>query len=439
MDWQLSLLLLTGLLVVFMAIGMPVVFAFLAVNIVGSFVFLGGMSGEIQLLRNIATSVNNFTLTPILLFVMMGEIMFHTGVAFRAIVAIERVIANIPGRLAIVSIFGGTAFATLSGSSIANTALMGKTLLPQMLERGYEKRTAMGPLMAAGGIAMLIPPSALAVLLGSLAEISIEKLLIGGIVPGIMMAVFFLAYIIIHCLKNPDVAPVYQTAKLTRAQRWKPFLVDVLPLFAIFAVVVGSMLKGWASPTEASALGAISCFIAAAAYRALTFDNFRKSLLETAKVSVMILFILVASSTFSLLLSFSGATSGLLEALSTIRLTPLETVIGMIVILLILGCFVDQVSMIMLTLPFFMPIAQTMGIDTVWLGLLILISMEIGFITPPFGMLLIVMQGVAPSGTRFVDVYRAAYPYLLIEILVLGLLIAFPQLATSLPNLVGTL
>lgn len=253
------------------------------------------------------------------------------------------------------------------------------------------------------------------------------------------MAVFFLAYIIIHCLKNPDVAPVYQTAKLTRAQRWKPFLVDVLPLFAIFAVVVGSMLKGWASPTEASALGAISCFIAAAAYRALTFDNFRKSLLETAKVSVMILFILVASSTFSLLLSFSGATSGLLEALSTIRLTPLETVIGMIVILLILGCFVDQVSMIMLTLPFFMPIAQTMGIDTVWLGLLILISMEIGFITPPFGMLLIVMQGVAPSGTRFVDVYRAAYPYLLIEILVLGLLIAFPQLATSLPNLVGTL
>jgi tripartite ATP-independent transporter DctM subunit len=308
-----------------------------------------------------------------------------------------------------------------------------------MLERGYEKRTAMGPLMAAGGIAMLIPPSALAVLLGSLAEISIEKLLIGGIVPGIMMAVFFLAYIIIHCLKNPDVAPVYQTAKLTRAQRWKPFLVDVLPLFAIFAVVVGSMLKGWASPTEASALGAISCFIAAAAYRALTFDNFRKSLLETAKVSVMILFILVASSTFSLLLSFSGATSGLLEALSTIRLTPLQTVIGMIVILLILGCFVDQVSMIMLTLPFFMPIAQSMGIDTVWLGLLILISMEIGFITPPFGMLLIVMQGVAPSGTRFVDVYRAAYPYLLIEILVLGLLMAFPQLATSLPNLVGTL
>lgn len=435
MEWQLSLALLIGLLCFMMALGLPVVFAFLSVNLVGGWIFLGGEIGLMQLARNTTVSITNFSLVPIPLFVLMGEILFHTGVAYRAINAIERLIARVPGRLSIVSVLGGTAFATLSGSSIANTAMMGSALLPDMLRRGYHPHIAMGPLMAVGGIAMLIPPSALAVTLGSLAGISIERLLIGGIIPGLVVGLSFLAYVMGRCTLNPALAPSYDVPSHQGWERWRPFVVNVLPLFIIFLVVVGSMLAGWATPTESAALGSVAAAVVAAMYRSLGLKSLLKSLQETAKVSVMILFILVASTTFSQILSFSGATSGLLGAVSVFDLTPLMVVFGMLAVLLVLGCFTDQVSMIMITLPFFMPIAENMGIDLVWLGVLFLMAMEISFITPPFGLLLIVMHGVAPDGTRLTDVYAAAFPFLVIELAVLGLIIAFPWIATGLPAL----
>ena len=210
MGWVASLVLLLGLLCLLLAIGLPVAFAFIGVNIVGAVVFLGGEAGLHQLARNAAGSVGVFSLTPIPLFVLMGEVLFHTGVAFRAIEAIERLIARVPGRLAIVSVIGGTIFAALSGSSLANTALLGSVLLPEKLKRGYHPSIAMGPIMAVGGIAMLIPPSALAVLLGSLAGISISGLLIGGILPGLLMGAFFLGYVILRCTFNPALAPAYE-------------------------------------------------------------------------------------------------------------------------------------------------------------------------------------------------------------------------------------
>lgn len=436
MSWPVSLGLLLGLLAGLLALGLPVVFAFLIIDVVGAWIFLGGDAGLMQMTANMAESITQFSLVPIALFVMMGEVLFHTGVAFRAIAAIERLIAAIPGRLSVVGVLGGTAFATLSGSSLANTAMMGSTLLPDMLERGYNKSIAMGPLMATGGIAMLIPPSALAVMLGSLAHISIERLLIGGILPGLIMGLVFLLYVVGRCALDPTLAPAEKLAPVHGWARWRPFMVDVLPLFSIFVVVVGSMIMGWASPSESAALGAIACIIIAACYRALTLRTLAKSLTETAKVSVMILFILVASTTYSQILSFSGATSGLLAAVGQYELTPMIAVLGMLAILIFLGCFVDQISMIMITLPFFMPLAQSLGIDLVWLGILFLVVMEIGLLTPPFGLLLVVMQGVAPKGTRFVEVYRAALPFLALEFLVLALVIVFPGLATWLPSLI---
>lgn len=435
MEWYYSLLLLVGSLIVLMAVGLPVVFAFLAVNLVGAYFFLGGEMGLMQLARNTAEAINSFSLVPIPLFVLMGEILFHTGLAYRAIVAIERLISGVPGRLSIVSILGGTAFATLSGSSIANTAMMGSALLPDMLKRGYHPAIAMGPIMAVGGVAMLIPPSALAVTLGSLAEISISRLLIAGILPGLLMALAFLMYVIVRCKLNPELAPAYQVDHVRGWARWRPFMVDVVPLLGIFVVVVGSMLAGWASPTESAAFGAVASAIAALGYRALSGKALATALRETAKISVMILFVLVASTTFSQLLAFSGASHGLLGTLAQFELSPLMLVIGMLLVLLVLGCFVDQISMIMITLPFFIPMAQAAGVDLIWLGVLFLIAMEISFLTPPFGLLLIVMQGVAPKGTGFTEVYAAAAPFLFIELAVLALIVAFPSLATVLVSL----
>ncbi|MBA2778857.1 TRAP transporter large permease [Billgrantia kenyensis] len=436
MEWHSALLLLVGGLILLMALGLPVVFAFIAVNLVGAYVFMGGEMGIMQMARNSAEAITSFSLIPIPLFVLMGEILFHTGLAYKAITAIERLIKGIPGRLSIVSVLGGTAFATLSGSSIANTAMMGSSLLPDMLKRGYHPSIAMGPIMAVGGIAMLIPPSALAVTLGSLAGISIGQLLIGGIIPGILMGVSVLLYVMIRCARNPELAPADEgNPGLTTWERWQPFCVYVLPLSGIFVAVVGSLLAGWAEPTESAAFGAVAATIAAMCYRCLTRQALVTALMETAKVSVMILFVLVASTTFSQLLSFSGATSGLLQVVTAWELTPLMIVLGMLLVLLVLGCFADQISMIMITLPFFMPLVSSLGIDPIWIGVLFLVAMEISFLTPPFGLLLIVMQGVAPAGIRLTQVYQAALPFLLLQLLVLALVVALPWLATGLPNL----
>lgn len=438
MEWQAALLLMMGVLFALMLIGMPVAFAFLGVNLIGAWVFLGGEAGLGQLVRNSVGSVSSFSLTPIPLFMLMGEVLFHSGLAFRAIDAIERLIARVPGRLSVVSVLGGTVFATLSGSTIANTAMMGGTLLPEMLRRGYHPSLSIGPIMAVGGIAMLIPPSALAVMLGSLGGISISELLIGGIIPGLLMAVGFLGYVVLRCRANPELAPADDNVVLASGwERWKPFVRDVVPLFAIFVAVVGSMLMGWASPTESAAIGALASVIATIVYRALTLEKLVKSLMETARVSVIILFVMVASTTFSQLLSFSGATTGLLGQINGMELSPLMLVLGMLLLLLVLGCVVDQVSMMMITLPFFMPLAHAAGIDTVWLGVMMLIAIEMGLLTPPFGLLLMVMQSVAPPHIRLQQIYGSAVPFIVIELVVLGFIVAVPALAIGLPKLMS--
>ena len=437
MDWLSALLMLLGLLVGLMAIGVPVAFAFFGVNIVGAVVFLGGEAGLNQLARNAMASVTSFTLAPIPLFVAMGEVLFHTGVAARAIEAVDRLISRVPGRLSVVSVLGGTLFSSLSGSTLANTAVLGGLLLPDMLRRGYHPSMAMGPIMATGGIAMLIPPSALAVLLGSLAGISISKLLIAGIIPGLMMSALFLAYVVGRCAAQPSLAPSYAVERLTLWQRWKPFVVYVVPLFAIFAVVVGSILFGLATPTESAAVGCVASIIAAAAYRSLTVKALVAAFRETAKVAVMILFIIVASVTFSQILAFSGATDGLLRAIEATGTGKIAALVLMLAILLFLGAFTDQVSMIMITIPFFIPLAGQLAIDLLWLGVLMLIAMEISFTTPPFGLLLYVMKAVAPPQITLRQIYVAALPFIVLEVIVLALLVAWPGLATWLPLVVG--
>src|SRR5690349_22809097 len=229
MGWvEASLILFAGLVAI-MGFGLPVAFAFLALNIVGAWLFLGGEPGLAQLSRNAVQSVTSFSLTPIPFFVLMGEVLFHTGVALKAIDAFALLIRRVPGRLSVIAIVAGTVFSAISGSTIATTALLGSLMLPTMLARGYEAKMAMGPIMGIGGVDMLIPPSALTVLLGSLAGISIAGLLIGGIVPGLMLSAIFLGYIITRAVINPALAPTDPAAPTGRPQ-WQPFVVHVLPL-----------------------------------------------------------------------------------------------------------------------------------------------------------------------------------------------------------------
>tara|TARA_B100000287_G_scaffold120621_1_gene112451 strand:+ start:1011 stop:2456 length:1446 start_codon:yes stop_codon:yes gene_type:complete len=480
MEWYLALLLMLGTVCVAMFLGLPVALAFFAANVLGTFLFINGDIGLVFMAMEFNNAIN-FGLAPIALFLLMGEILLHTGVAFKAIGAIDRMISRVPGRLSIVSIVGGTVFSSLSGSTIANTAILGSVLLPDMIKRGYKPAIAMGPIMAVGGIAMLIPPSALAVLLASIAEQSVAQLLIAGIIPGILMALLFFAYVVGRCVIDPTLAPSYTpdenylnepitltvnfgnksifnityngTAKRT-INRLLPFLIYILPLSIIFIVVVGSIFFKIAAPTEAAALGCISALGACYFFKIFnktvkvtgiegadfSFKEIWKALIETSKINVMILFIIAGSLVFSQALSNSGATDGLLQAVSDMNLNKLTIVIIMVLVLLFLGAFMDQVSMLLLTLPFFLmgtnSFQVAFDIDVIWLMVLMLITMEISLLTPPFGLLLYVMKGIAPFNVTIGQVVMSAMPFIAIEVVVLGLLIAVPEVAIWLPSMI---
>lgn len=434
MEWWQTLGLLFGLLTLLLVVGVPAGFAFLGINLVGAVVYLGGEPGLMQMVRNAMASITNFSLTPIPFFVLMGEVLFHTGVAMKAIDAFDHLIWRVPGRLAVIAVVAGTVFSAISGSTIATTALLGSLLLPQMLARGYHPRMAMGPIMAIGGVDMLIPPSALTVLLGSLAGISITGLLVAGVVPGLLLALVFVAYIVWRAWRDPSLAPAFEHTRAHGWARWRPLFVYVTPLVAIFLVVILAMTAGWATPTESAALGAAATIVVTVVYRSLSVASLVAALKGTAAITGTILFIIVGATTFSQILSFSGATNGLVAVVQDSGWPPAVVLAAMMGILLVLGCFLDQVSMMLITLPFYMPLVQHYGFDPLWFGVMYLICMQLGLLTPPFGMLLFTMRGVAPKHVPTTQIFAAVTPYVLFGLGMLLLIALVPGLATWLPG-----
>lgn len=437
MSWQAAAWLMLGGSTVLLFLGLPVAFTFLAINIAGAILFLGGEAGLTQLARNSVGSVASFSLTPIPLFILMGEVLFHTGLAVKVIDGVERLIRQVPGRLAVVAVVAGTVFSAISGSTIATTAMLGSLMMPVMLARGYHPTMAAGPIMAIGAVDMLIPPSALTVLLGSLSGISISKLLIGGVIPGLILAGSFVVYIIVRVKLDPRLAPPSELVEYEGWEKMRPFVQYVVPLVSIFAIVVASMSAGWATPTESAAIGALATMVLALAYRALSIEAMFAALRGTVGISGMILFIIVGATTFSQILSFSGASSGLVSMITGQGFPPMVVLAGMMLILIFLGIFVDQVSMMLITLPIFMPVVQAFGIDLVWFGVMFLICMQLGLLLPPHGLLLMTMKGVSPPEVRMSHIFQAVVPYVAMSILVLALVFFVPAVAVWLPQLLG--
>lgn len=437
-SWQFAACLMLGGSTVLLFIGMPVALTFISINIVGAWLYMGGEPGMVQLVRSSVSSVMAFSLTPIPLFVLMGEILFHTGLAFKVIEGVERLIMRVPGRLAVVAVVAGTIFSAISGSTIATTAMLGSLMLPVMLARGYHPTIATGPIMAIGAVDMLIPPSALTVLLGSLSGISISKLLIGGVVPGLLLSVCFVAWIIIRVRISPHLAPTETNLIEHKGwDRWQPFFAYVLPTLSIFGVVVGALAAGWATPTECAALGAFATMVLAACYKVLKWDAVLIALKGTAGISGMILFIILGATTFAQILSFSGASTGLVQFITGHGLSTSWIVVGMMLMLIFLGIFVDQVSMMMITLPIFMPIVTALGIDPIWFGVMFLICMQLGLLLPPHGLLLMTMRGVAPSSVTMTHIFLAVGPYVVMSLILLVAVFFMPGIATWLPGWIG--
>ncbi|MGE3935180.1 MAG: TRAP transporter large permease subunit, partial [Rhodospirillaceae bacterium] len=299
-----------------------------------------------------------------------------------------------------------------------------------------KKHMAMGPILGTGGLAVIIPPSGLAVLLGSLAHIDIGGLLIGGVMPGLLLAAVYAATIWAMARIDPDAAPSYAVERSSVRETVKAVVVNILPMGLVVFCVIGLIILGIATPTEAAAFGTLSVFLLAACFRVLTWNAIRKSLDGALRVTAMTFFIIIGSSTFSQIMAFSGASAGMVSWATAIDVSPTTMLVVMFLILIVLGMFMDQVSMMMLTLPIFIPLAKSLAFDPVWFGLIMLMALEISFTTPPFGLLLFVMMGVAPKGTTLPEVALAALPYIAGAFFVVALMVAFPQIVLWLPSLV---
>jgi tripartite ATP-independent transporter DctM subunit len=421
-------------ILVLMATGMPVALAFLAANILGAWIFMGGERGVAQLLNNGFGSLTKYALMPIPLFLLMGEIFFYTGLGGRMFNAIDKLLGKLPGRLSYVTVLGGTAFSTLSGSSMGSTALLGSLMVPEMSRRGYKSYMSIGPILGTGGLAIIIPPSALAVLLATLAQIDVAALLLAGVIPGLILAGFYIATIWLQTKIDPSAAPAYDVPTMSLAEKIILLFREVVPMVGIMVVIIVMMIEGFVTPSEAAAFGALGVLLLAVLFKCLTLDALRKSITGALRVTLMAYLIVFGSATFSQLLAFSGASRGLVKWATSFDLAPLAMLMIMFAVLLLLGMFMEQISIMLLTVPIFFPLAQSLGFDLVWFALIMLLSLEISFTTPPFGLLLFVMKGVAPPGTSMREIYTSAFPFIGCSLVLVALLVAFPNLALWLPS-----
>ncbi len=435
MEWWLVLLLIFGGLSALLLAGMPIAFAFTTVNVVGVYVLWGGYVGLNQLIYSVNTSVASFALLPVPMFILMGEIMFHSGLGFQMMDALDKWIGKIPGRLGLLAVGGGTLFATLTGVAMGSVAMLGSILVPEMEERGYRKPMSLGPILGSGGLAIMIPPSALAVILATLAQFSIGRLLVAIFIPGCLLALAYAVYIIGRCALQPSIAPPYDVPVSSLLEKVVVTIRHILPLGSIIFLVIGLIILGVASPTEAAATGAVGTFLLALIYGKLTWAIVKKSVVSTTAITVMILMILTGSVAFSQIIAYTGATRALTELAMSLPVSPMILLVMMQVVLLILGMLIDQISMMMIVVPIFMPIVEASGWDPVWWGAIVCLNIEMATTSPPFGVCLFVMKSIAPPDTTMGDIYRAVIPFLICDLIIMGLMMAFPQISLWLPGL----
>jgi tripartite ATP-independent transporter DctM subunit len=436
MEWWEVLLIIFGGTTFLLALGVPVAFAFILVNMAGVLFLQGGGRAFHQMVLSMQSSVSSFTLAPIPLFVLMGEILWHSRLAFNALDALEKFLGRMPGRLSVLTVLAGTVFSSLSGSTMATTAMLGTILLPEMETRGYKRSMSIGPILASGGLAMMIPPSALAVILASLAGLSISRILVAAILPGILMALFYFSYIVIRCALQPELTPAYTVTRVSWAECWRGFFVHLLPLGLIVFLVTGLIVLGIATPTESAALGCLGSFALVAAFRRLTWEVVRKSLMGALSITAMMLAIMVGAIGFSQILAYSGASRGLLEFVIGLPVAPLLLIVAIQAVILALGTFMEQIAIMLITLPILMPIITALGFDPIWFGILMLINLQMALTTPPFGLLLFVLKGVAPPDTTMREIYLACLPFLICDAIVLAIILAFPETITWFQSIV---
>lgn len=373
---------------------------------------------------------NSATLIAIPFFVLLGEILVRSGVATRTYAALDRWVSWLPGGLVHANIATATMFSATSGSSVATAATVATVAMPQAEKLGYDPKLFSGAIAAGGTLGIMIPPSINLIVYGFLTQSSIPQLFLAGLIPGLALALMFMLVTVIICMIRPDLGGLRRTFPFPQMLR---ALIDLVPILLLFGMIVGSIYAGWATPTEAAAVGVAGAFVIALAFGGVSWDMLTQSLTGTVKITSMIMLIVIGASFLNFTLASAGLGRELTASMDGLGLSPLAFILVVVVLYIVLGFFIETLSLMVVTIPIIVPMVLVQGYDVIWFGILMIVLIEMALITPPVGLNLYVVQGARKSGSLN-EVMLGALPYCLTMLLMAVLLIAFPSIALFLPN-----
>jgi len=430
MEWWLLLILIFLALLVLIFIGIPIAFSLGIISLFLVITFLG--PDQLILFSTTAFGqINNFALVAIPLFVFMAEIILHSGLSRDTFDMLSKWTSKLPGGLAVAAQMTCTLFAAVSGASTATAAAVGSVAVPEMANRGYDKRLTCGSIAAGGALGALIPPSIYMIIYGTLVEESIGQLFMGGVIPGLMLSAFFITFIMIRCAWNPALAPLEQD--VTWRERWRS-LHRVWPILALAAAMFASIYLGIATPSEIAGIGCFLALLISLAYRKLSWQVLRGAFLSTCRITCFIGWILVAATVFGYVLSYLQLPQKLSEWLVNEVASPYLVLIGINLLLIVLGCVMDPAGILLVTIPILVPVIKALGFDPVWFGVMFVVNMELAQITPPLGLNLYIIKSIAPPDVTLKDILFGAAPFMVLDLIGLVLVILFPSIILWLPS-----
>jgi len=430
MSVELVSILLFGGLLLFLSLGIPVVFAIGGISVILTFL-LEGYTGLYTVATTTYREITDPTLITIPLFLFMGNLLIHSGISDRLFQALGYWLSGLKGSLAIVSVGVCVALAMCGGFG-PGILTMGLIAVPAMLKHSYNKSLALGSVMAGGVLGTIIPPSIIMIVFSFIARVSVGRLFFGGALPGFICAFFYIIYIATRCYFQPHLAP-----KISGDITWRMRLTslkDVILPFLLIVMVLGSIFSGMATPTEAAGVGAMGALIICVIQRRFTWKVIFDSSLNTLRISGMALWILVAATLFGIFYTTAGAQSLIMDIVKDLEVNRWLILVGMQIILIIFGMFMDDYAVVTICAPIFLPIAKFLGFNPIWFSIIFLLNMQVAYLTPPFGWALILMKGVAPPGITTKDIWQSVPPFVGIQLIVLILTMIFPQLALWLPG-----
>jgi tripartite ATP-independent transporter DctM subunit len=423
-------LIIAGIILVLLASGVWVSVSLLAGSIIGMFLF---SSAPVSLImsRSYWSALNGFTLTSLPLFIWMGEILFRSRVADDLFHGLTPWLGRVPGGILHVNVLGSSIFASVSGSSAATVATVGKISLPELKSRGYDERMSIGSLAAAGSLGLLIPPSIVMIVYGVTAKVSVVRLFIAGILPGLLVALFLMGYIYIWASLHPSRRAKQAIASMTWVERIGS-LGRLFPVVLLIIVVIGSIYAGYATPTEAATIGVVGALLLSLATGSLNPNSFYEGLIAALRTSCMIEFIIGSASFLTSLMGYTGIPRSLALGIGELGLSAHPLLAVLTVLFIALGCFLDGISIVVLTSAIIIPMLKEVNIDLLWFGIYLVLVVEIAQITPPVGFNLFVAQSLTNRSILYVA--RAALPFFAMILLAIATIIVFPVIATWLPS-----